>query len=160
MKTKFYPRRMIFFFLGYTTAKPDQFALQDGGSVQALNALTAVFGLFTRSIFHLFFISLFQVLNIHMVILVQLSILPLVIQSIGHLVQLMWHLAMLLNFEILVNDCLFLKKFYFNYFFSRWIWIFITRRSNYPKWSRDISRWISFVEIYWRTSLRIKWRMN
>jgi hypothetical protein len=66
---------MIFFFLGYTTAKPNQFALQDGGSIQALNALSAVFGLFTRSIFHLFFISLFQVLNIHMVILVQLSIL-------------------------------------------------------------------------------------
>jgi hypothetical protein len=79
----------MFFFLGYTTQKPDKFTLQDDGSAKAVDALAAVFGLFTNSVFHLFFISLFQVHNINMVILVQLSILPLVIQLIGHSVQLM-----------------------------------------------------------------------
>jgi hypothetical protein len=36
------------FFIGYTTQKPDQFALQDGGSAKAVAALAAVFGLLTR----------------------------------------------------------------------------------------------------------------
>lgn len=38
--------------LGYTTTKPSQFDLQDGGSAVAVDALAALFGLFGRSLFH------------------------------------------------------------------------------------------------------------
>jgi hypothetical protein len=34
----------ISYVTGYTTKKPDQFALQDGGSALAVDALAAVFG--------------------------------------------------------------------------------------------------------------------
>lgn len=32
------------FFPGYTTDRPAEFKLQDDGSIQAINALTAVYG--------------------------------------------------------------------------------------------------------------------
>ena len=36
---------LISLFVGYTTRRPEQFKLQDDGSAQAVEALTAVFGM-------------------------------------------------------------------------------------------------------------------
>lgn len=97
-----------------------------------------------------------------MEILVLLSTSHRVILPIGHMVQLILHTVMLLNFVILVKKYIcFSKTFSRRLVFSfRWIWIFVTRRSNYSKRSRDFSRWISFVEIHRRKSLCLNRPVN